>query len=208
VTARLTGRRRPIWVIAPAAAPPDRWCGSSSLPPLLARIQFDLLLYGHHCRASVPAQAAADAVIIDPEVRESARLEAAFRLGDSESLQRLQQRCADVSTRPAGWSAILDAGLPDTFRPAARAARRRSQPAGYPLSLVRPSGDSMTTWATSGCRQLAVLCRPQACASPDAVAAGAGLTRRMFSRRRCCRRVPHPSRLCSRRWCACRRRHG
>jgi hypothetical protein len=70
------------------------------------------MLYGHHCRASVPAQAAADAVIIDPEVPESARLEAAFRLGDSESLQRLQQRCADVSTPPAGWSAILDVGLP------------------------------------------------------------------------------------------------
>ncbi len=53
-----------------------------------------------------------DAVLDLPEVRESARLEAAFRLGDSESLQRLQQRCADVSTRPAGWSALLDAGLP------------------------------------------------------------------------------------------------
>jgi len=53
-----------------------------------------------------------DAVLDLPEVRESARLEAASRLGDSESLQRLQQRCADVSTRPAGWSAILDAGLP------------------------------------------------------------------------------------------------
>ena len=53
-----------------------------------------------------------DAVLDLPQVRESARLEAAFRLGDSESLQRLQQRCADVRTRPAGWSALLDAGLP------------------------------------------------------------------------------------------------
>jgi len=53
-----------------------------------------------------------DAVPDLPQVRESARLEAAFRPGDSESLQRLQQRRANVSTRPAGWSALLDAGLP------------------------------------------------------------------------------------------------
>jgi hypothetical protein len=53
-----------------------------------------------------------DAVLDLPEVRESARLEAAFRLGDSESLHRLQQRCQDVSTRPAGWSTLVDANLP------------------------------------------------------------------------------------------------
>src|SRR5260370_4122412 len=59
------------------------------------------------CRASL-----VDAVLDLPEVQESARLEAAFRLGDSESLHRLQQRCEDVSTRPAGWSALFDANLP------------------------------------------------------------------------------------------------
>jgi hypothetical protein len=53
-----------------------------------------------------------DAVLDLPEVRESARLEAAFRLGDGESLHRLQERCQDVRTRPAGWSALLDASLP------------------------------------------------------------------------------------------------
>ena len=53
-----------------------------------------------------------DAVLDLPEVQESARVEAAFRLGDSESLHRLQERCEDVSTRPAGWSALLDANLP------------------------------------------------------------------------------------------------
>jgi hypothetical protein len=47
-----------------------------------------------------------------PEVQESARVEAAFRLGDCESLHRLQERCEDVSTRPAGWSALVDANLP------------------------------------------------------------------------------------------------
>ena len=55
-----------------------------------------------------------DAVLDLPEVQESARLEAAFRLGDGESLQRLQERCEDVSTRPAGWSALVDANLPSS----------------------------------------------------------------------------------------------
>ncbi len=53
-----------------------------------------------------------DAVLDLPEVQESARLEAAFPLGDSESLQRLQERCEDVSTHPAGWSALLEASPP------------------------------------------------------------------------------------------------
>ena len=53
-----------------------------------------------------------DAVLNLPEVRESTRLEVAFPLGDSESLQRFQERCDDVSTRSAGWSALLDANLP------------------------------------------------------------------------------------------------
>lgn len=55
-----------------------------------------------------------DAVLDLPEVRQSARVEAAFRLGDTESLNRLQERCEDVSTRPAGWSALLDANLPSS----------------------------------------------------------------------------------------------
>ena len=55
-----------------------------------------------------------DAVLDLPEVQESARVEAAFRLGDSESLHRLQERCEDVSTRPAGWSALVDANLPSS----------------------------------------------------------------------------------------------
>src|ERR1700685_4573221 len=42
-----------------------------------------------------------DAVLDLPEVQESARVEAAFRLGDSESLYRLPGGCAGVCTRPA-----------------------------------------------------------------------------------------------------------
>jgi hypothetical protein len=53
-----------------------------------------------------------DAVLALPEVQGSARLEATFPLGDSESLHRLQERCENVTTRPAGGSALLDANLP------------------------------------------------------------------------------------------------
>jgi hypothetical protein len=55
-----------------------------------------------------------DAVLDLPEVQESVRVEAAFRLGDGESLHRLQERCEDVSTRSAGWSALVDANLPSS----------------------------------------------------------------------------------------------
>jgi hypothetical protein len=52
-----------------------------------------------------------DTVMDLPEVQESKRLEAALPLGDSESLGRLRERCADVSTRAAGASALLDADI-------------------------------------------------------------------------------------------------
>jgi hypothetical protein len=66
-----------------------------------------------------------DAVLDLPEVQESARVEAAFWLGDSESLHQLQERCEDVSTRPAGWSALFDANLPSS-----RAGQRVPDSAG------------------------------------------------------------------------------
>ena len=53
-----------------------------------------------------------DAVLDLPEVQESTRLEGTFRLGDSESLHRLEERCEDVSAHPAGWSSLVDANLP------------------------------------------------------------------------------------------------
>jgi hypothetical protein len=55
-----------------------------------------------------------DAVLDLPEVQESARVEAAFPLGDGESLHRLQERCQDVNTRSAGWSVLVDANLPSS----------------------------------------------------------------------------------------------
>ena len=62
-----------------------------------------------------------DAVLDLPEVQESAHLSAVFPLGDSETLQRLQERCADVRTHPAGDSAIMEANL-SSGGPAARPA--------------------------------------------------------------------------------------
>ena len=52
-----------------------------------------------------------DAVLDLPEVQESARLKVVFPLGDGETLQRLQERCPDVRTHPAGASAITEANL-------------------------------------------------------------------------------------------------
>jgi RimJ/RimL family protein N-acetyltransferase len=83
------------------------------------------------CRGSL-----VDAVLDLPEVQESARLEAAFRLGDSESLLRLQERCQDGSTRPAGWSTLFKADLPS------RRAGRTSQ--------AQPA---TSLWAHNDCMQ-------------------------------------------------------
>ena len=60
-----------------------------------------------------------DAVLALPEVQDSTQLEAAFPLGDGETLSRLCETCQDVQTRPAGASALLTARLPPRT-PAAR----------------------------------------------------------------------------------------
>jgi hypothetical protein len=52
-----------------------------------------------------------DAVMDLPEVRESARLQAAVPLGDGESLERLRERTEDAETRPAGSTALVDANI-------------------------------------------------------------------------------------------------
>ena len=74
-----------------------------------------------------------DAVLDLPEVRHSAHLKAAFRLGDSESLHRIEERCENVTSQPAGWSALLDANLP----PGTGATSQDSAAAGT-LSDDRP----------------------------------------------------------------------
>ena len=50
-----------------------------------------------------------DAVLALPEVQDSQGLQATVPLGDAESLQRLRDRCEDMTTRPAGSSALVDA---------------------------------------------------------------------------------------------------
>jgi hypothetical protein len=70
-----------------------------------------------------------DAVLDLPEVRHSAHLKAAFRLGDSESLHRIEERCEDVTSQPAGWSALLDANLPSSGAPGTSQDSATSEPA-------------------------------------------------------------------------------
>jgi hypothetical protein len=67
-----------------------------------------------------------DAVLDLPEVREGARLEAALPLGDGESLDRLRERCEDMSTHSAGASALVEANLPSDDAYARRESRSRA----------------------------------------------------------------------------------
>jgi hypothetical protein len=71
-----------------------------------------------------------DAVLDLPEVRESAHLKAAFRLGDSESLRRLEERCENVTAAPAGWSALFDANLPSSGAASTAQDSADGEPAG------------------------------------------------------------------------------
>jgi hypothetical protein len=52
-----------------------------------------------------------DAVLDLPELHNGDRLEAAFPIGDSETLHRLRQRCTDVTTHPAGSTVLLEATI-------------------------------------------------------------------------------------------------
>jgi hypothetical protein len=52
-----------------------------------------------------------------PEVQDSAHLAAAVPLGDSELLQRLRERAQDVTTRPAGSTAMVEAEVPPAREP-------------------------------------------------------------------------------------------
>jgi hypothetical protein len=59
-----------------------------------------------------------DAVLDHPKAREGHRLEATLQIGDTESLERLRERCDEVQTRPAGASCLLDGVLPSDDAPA------------------------------------------------------------------------------------------
>jgi hypothetical protein len=52
-----------------------------------------------------------DAVLDLPELHCGAHLQAAFPLGDSETLHRLRERCTNVTTHPAGATALLEANI-------------------------------------------------------------------------------------------------
>jgi hypothetical protein len=72
-----------------------------------------------------------DAVLDLPELHGGARLEAAFPLGDSEILYRLRERCTDVTTHPAGTTALLEANVGPSHTSHAGAAPARQHHRGY-----------------------------------------------------------------------------
>ncbi len=84
-----------------------------------------------------------DAVLDLPEVQESARLKVVFPLGDTETLQRLQERCPDVRTHPAGASAITDANLP--------VRRSRCSPGRPPRTLLNAEANGWKARLTRHC---------------------------------------------------------
>ena len=63
-----------------------------------------------------------DEVMGLPEVRESARMEAAVPLGDAESVERLRERTDDTVLRAAGSTTLIDASMPRDDE------QRRAQP--------------------------------------------------------------------------------
>jgi hypothetical protein len=63
-----------------------------------------------------------------PEVKASARLQAAVPIGDSESLERLRQRTEETVTRPAGSTALVEAAIPAQDQP----GDGGEEPAGHP----------------------------------------------------------------------------
>ena len=75
------------------------------------------------CRAGL-----VDAVLDLPGVQERAHLKVVFPLGDYETLLRLQERCLDVRTHPAGASAIMEANLPARRHAAHRTGHRANGP--------------------------------------------------------------------------------
>jgi hypothetical protein len=52
-----------------------------------------------------------DAVLGLPELHDGGRLQAAFPLGDTETLCRLRERCTDITTHPAGTTLLLEATI-------------------------------------------------------------------------------------------------
>ena len=78
-----------------------------------------------------------DAVMDLPEVRESARLEAAVPLGDGESLERLRERTEDAQTRPADSTALVDANMPSDGEPGSGQAVPLRNSLRGPASVLR-----------------------------------------------------------------------
>jgi hypothetical protein len=83
-----------------------------------------------------------DAVLDLPELHGGAHLEAAFPLGDSETLYRLRERCTDVTTHPAGATALLEATIgPGQTSHAGRLPPQVPHPRGRDRAVRRCLGE-------------------------------------------------------------------
>jgi hypothetical protein len=82
-----------------------------------------------------------DAVLDLPELHDGARLEAAFPLGDTETLHRFRERCTDVTAHPAGTTLLLEAtiGAGHQRRAGAQGARGLNMAAVGPAPPRSPS---------------------------------------------------------------------
>ena len=121
-----------------------------------------------------------DAVLDLPEVQESAHLKVVFPLGDFETLQRLQERCPDARTHPAGASAIMETNLPSGGPAAHRAGHPGNGPRRTSLDAEANGRKTKPDQALSGsaghfaAQRLRVLSGGNQYAAPDP--GGAGIT--------------------------------
>lgn len=89
-----------------------RVVGAAEVHPMgSATVRAELRVEAGHHATGVGAELV-DAVLDLEEARAGSLLEATLPAGDVESLDRLRVRCADVETRPAGSTCLVDARLP------------------------------------------------------------------------------------------------
>jgi hypothetical protein len=80
-----------------------------------------------------------DSVLDLPEVQGGRRLEAAVPLGDGESLDRLRAGLDDMSTRPAGSTALVDGTIPRHPAEPSAADPSAAEPSPAQPSAAQPS---------------------------------------------------------------------
>src|SRR5262249_62318260 len=97
-------------LLTPADSPARVAAADVTIPQESARPARPSLRAAGHLAKGVRTRLV-DAVLDLPELHDGARLEAAFPLGDTETLCRLRERCTNVTTHPAGTTVLLEATI-------------------------------------------------------------------------------------------------